>query len=450
MGLTGIEIFKKLPKTNCGECGVPTCLAFAMKLSQGKADLEACPHVSASVKMELSEASLPPIRGVRIGIEESALKIGEETVLFRHDKRFENPPGFAILISDSMKREEIEDKVSQLNTVKFERVGLELKPELVAIKCGSKDKTQFSSVVKTIIDRTKKGIILIEEDVDILQEAVKICKERRPLLYAATAANYETMGRLAKSNNLPLSVKGRDLEELAEITKRLMDMGILDMVIDPGSNNIKRAVEDQTFIRRLALEKTYRPLGFPTITFPCEMTDNPMKEMLYASILVSKYAGIIVLSDLSSHYMFPLLVYRMNIYTDPQRPMTMEQGIYEINGSREDSPVIITTNFSLTYFIVSSEVESSKVPTWLLVMDTEGLSVLTSWAAGKFVPELIASFVKKVGIGNRVSHRKLIIPGYVAQIKGELEEELGGEWEVVVGCREAGDIPAFLQRYATA
>jgi len=447
MALTGIEIFKKLPKTNCGECGVPTCLAFAMKLAAGQAELAACPHVSEQSKAELAEASAPPIRPLSIGIGDQALKLGGETVMFRHEKRFVSPTGIAVLVSDKMSEGEIDSRLKKFNQLKYERVGLQLQADLVAVKAESGDPGKFEALVKRVKDRLDgKGVVLLSEDPKVLAAGAKAVADRKPLLYAATKANAEAMAQLAKEISAPLAVKAGTVDELVELATKLTAAGVKDLVLDSGARTPRKALEDQIVIRRAALMKKFRPLGFPTITFPCEMTQDPMMETLLASMLVAKYAGIVVLSDLDGHGLFPLLVERMNIFTDPQRPMATSEGIYEIGGPNENSPVLITSNFSLTYFIVSGEVEGSRVPSWLLVKDTEGLSVMTAWAAGKFGADLIAPFVKKCGIAGKVKHRKLIIPGYAAVISGELEEELP-DWKVMIGPREAGHIPAFLKMW---
>jgi acetyl-CoA decarbonylase/synthase complex subunit gamma len=447
MALTGIEIFKKLPKTNCGDCGVPTCLAFAMKLAAGQAELAACPHVSEQAKAELSEASAPPIRPLSIGTGDQALKLGGETVLFRHEKRFVSPTGIAVLVSDKMNDGEIDSRLKKFNDLKYERVGLKLQADLVAIKAESGDPGKFEALVKKVKDRLDgKGIVLMSEDPNVLAAGAKAVADRKPLLYAATKANADAMAKLAKEISAPLAVKGASLDETTELATKLTAAGLKDLVLDSGSRTPRKALEEQIVIRRAALMKKFRPLGFPTITFPCEMTPDPMMETLLASMLVAKYAGIVVLSDLDGHSLFPLLVERMNIFTDPQRPMATSEGIYEIGGPNENSPVLLTSNFSLTYFIVSGEIEGSRVPSWLLVKDTEGLSVMTAWAAGKFGADVIAPFVKKSGIAEKAKHRKLIIPGYAAVISGELEEELP-DWKVLIGPREAGHIPAFLKMW---
>ena len=446
MPLTGIEIFKLLPKTNCGECGVPTCLAFAMSLAAGKAELSACPHVSEEAKAQLQEASAPPIRPVTIGVGDRALKVGGETVMFRHEKRFENPPGLALLIKDTMEDSEVDARLERFKQLQYERVGLILRPELVAVKDESGDASKFEALVNKVKQSSDCGIILMSSNPDILAAGVKACADRKPLIYGANKDNLDSVADLAKEHSCLVGVKASGLEELAELTTKLNEAGINDIVIDSGSRTVRQAFEDQVIIRSAALTKKFRPLGFPTIVFPSEMTDDPMKEAVIASMFVAKYGGIIVLSDFQGESLFPLLVARLNIYTDPQRPLATTQGIYEIGDPDENSPVLITTNFSLTYFIVSGEIESSKVPSHLLVMDTEGLSVMTSWAAGKFVADAIAPVVKKSGVMDKVKHNKLIIPGYAAAESGGLEEELPGT-EILIGPREGANIPAYLKAW---
>jgi len=445
MGLTGIQIFKMLPKTNCGECGVPTCLAFAMNLAAGKAELASCPYVSEEAKAMLSEAAAPPIRPLAIGAGENVVKIGGETVLFRHEKTFVNKPGLAVLINDTMPEAEVNARLKRFKDLKYERVGLTLRPEMIAVKNESGDSGKFVALINKVKAETDAALILMSDKVDVLTAGVKACADRVPLLYAASNGNSEALANLSKESKCPLAVKADSLDTLSAMSDKLTAAGIKDIVLDSGSRSLRKAFEDQVFIRRAALLQKNRSLGFPTITFPCEMTKDPMKETLIAATFVAKYAGIVVLSDFQGESLFPLLVERLNIYTDPQRPMMMQQGIYPIGNPVENSPVLITTNFSLTYFIVSGEVESSRVPSWLLVMDTEGLSVLTAWAAGKFVGDAIGAFVKKSGITDKVKHRKVVIPGAVAAISGDLEEELGSGWEVKIGPREAAHLPAFLK-----
>ena len=445
MALTGIQIFKLLPKTNCGECGVPTCLAFAMNLAAAKAELASCPYISAESKALLSEASAPPIRPVAIGSGDNVVKIGGETVLFRHEKTFVNKPGLALMISDVMPADEVAERIKRFNLLKYEWIGLVLRAEMIAVRNESGDAGQFAALVKKVMDETDAALILMSDSADALKAALQVAAQRTPLIYAATDGNAEAMVALAKEYKCPLAAKAANLESLTLLTDKISAAGVKDIVLDGGARTVRGAFEEQVFVRRAALVQKNRSLGFSTIAFPCEMTKDPMKEALIAAALIAKYAGIIVLSDFQGESLFPLLVARLNIYTDPQRPMMMQQGIYPIGNPNEDSPVLITTNFALTYFIVSGEIEASRVPSWLMVMDTEGLSVLTAWAAGKFVGDAIGQFVKKSGITEKVKHKKIVIPGFVAAVSGDLEEELGPEWEVKIGPREAAHLSPFLK-----
>lgn len=449
MALTGIDIFKMLPKTNCQECGVPTCMAFAMKLAAGQAELDSCPYVTDEAKEKLEEASAPPIRPVIIGIGDKALKVGGETVLFRHEKTFINSPGIGLLITDAMDDADIDLRLKKFKEIEYERVGLYLSADIIALKDTSGDAAKLIKLIEKAKSMDLTTLVLMSESTDVMQKAIKASADLKPLIYAATAENLEDYGKIALDNNCSIAVKGTNLQEVVDLTTKLTEMNIKDIVIDTGARKLKQSFDDHIALRRAALVDKFRPLGFPTIVFPCEMTSDPIKEAVFASTFIPKYGGIIILSELNGQNLFPLALQRMNIYTDPQRPMATSEGIYEINNPDENSPVLITSNFSLTYFIVSGEIESSKVPTWLLIKDTEGLSVLTAWAAGKFVADAIAPFVKKSGIEEKVKHRKIVIPGAAATISGELDEELD-DWEVQIGPREGAHITPFLKNWSKA
>jgi len=445
MGLTGIQIFKMLPKTNCKECGVPTCLAFAMNLAAGKAELTACPYVSDEAKQKLATESAPPIRTVEIGAGDGAFKVGGETVLFRHEKTFFNPTGLAVLVSDDEPDDAVAGKLARFKELSWDRVGLTLRADAVAVRSKTGDAAKFKALCEKVKAETNRGIILMTEDAKLMAEGVAACKDRKPLLYAATPDNIDDMAALAKEHKLPLCAKAGDLESLAALVLKLTGAGVADLVIDPGSRQIGKVMHDQIHIREAAVQKKFKPFGFPTIVLPFEMSDSFHMETVYASMALCKYAGIVVLSDFQGHNLFNLLLERLNIFTDPQRPMKTEQKIYEINSPGPDSPILCTSNFSLTYFIVSGEIENSRVPSYLAVLDTEGLSVLTAWAAGKFVGDLIGEFINKSGIKDKLQKRNIIIPGYAAVILGDLEEEVGSDWSVKVGPREASNIPSYLK-----
>lgn len=422
---------------------MPTCLAFAMNLASGKAELDSCPYVSDEARAQLEEAAAPPIRQIVLGKGVRTAKTGGETVLYRHEKTFYNPTLFAGLINADTPSAEVEVKLKSWHALQYERVGLNLRPELVAVKdVGNKD--AFAAVAKQVAETSEFNVILISNDADVMAAGVAACGFKRPLLYAATVENVDAFGKLASDNGLPLAVKSDTIDGLIELTGKLTAMGLKDLVLDPGSRDVKQSLQDMVALRRAALKDSNRAVGFPTIAFPCEMASNSDMEALVAGLYVSKYAGIVVLSDLATESLFPLMLERLNIFTDPQRPMTVTEGIYEIGTPDENSPVLVTTNFALTYFIVSGEIEASKVPAWLLIKDSEGLSVLTAWAAGKFSGDDVGAFVKKSGIAEKVKHTELIIPGYAASIVADVEEELPG-WTITVGPREAAHLPGFLK-----
>ncbi|MCK8823745.1 acetyl-CoA decarbonylase/synthase complex subunit gamma [Fuchsiella alkaliacetigena] len=439
MGLTGLEIYKKLPQTNCGECGPPTCLAFAMQLAEGKAELSECPDVSDEAKEALAAASKPPIATITIGSGEFEREIGGETELFRHDKTFFNEPGIALTVSDE---EDVEAKIEKINALSFERVGQEIEVDMVAVVNDSGDADAFAEAVETVANNSERTLILVSEDAAAMEAALDIAADENPLVYGATSDNWEDLLALAEENDCPLGVKGEDLDNLAELTEQITGEGYENLVIDGGARETAEVVAQQTMIRRLALKKKFRPVGFPTITFTTK--EDSQEEAMQASNYIAKYAGIVVLSNvLELAEMMPLLTVRQNIYTDPRVPVTVEPNkVYEIGEPDENSPVFITTNFSLSYYSVEGEVPEDG---YIIPVDTDGTSVLTAFSADKFGGAKIAEvMVEETDIEDKVSHRKVIIPGHVAVLSGKLEEESG--WDVLVGPREASGIAAFISQ----
>ncbi len=391
----------------------------------------------------MAEAAAPPIRPVKIGKGVRARTAGGETVMYRHEKTFYNPTLLSAMVAADIDKKELETKLQCWNAMQYERVGFNLRPEMVAVK-DTGDAKAFAATAKTIAETSEFNVILMSEKAEVMKAGVDACGFKKPLMYGANKDNLDDFGKMALDAGLPLAVKSDSVEGLIELTEKLMEMGLKDIVLDPGSREVKQALEDQMAIRRAALKSQNKSLGFPTITFPCEMASNPDLETMVAAMFIAKYGSIVVMSDFSGGRIFPLLLERLNIFTDPQRPMTVVEGIYEINNPDENSPIVVTTNFALTYFIVSGEIENSKVPTWLLIKDSEGLSVLTAWAAGKFAGDDVGAFVKKSGIMDKAKTTELIIPGYAAAIAGEVEEELP-DWTITVGPREAPHLPAFLK-----
>lgn len=448
MGLSGLEIYKLLPKTNCKECGQPTCLAFAMKLAAKQAELSACPYVSEEAKAKLAAAAAPPIRLVTIGTGDKKLEIGNETVLFRHDKTFYHPPGLFIRLKDTMPLPEFEAMVERIRDWGVERVGIPMWITGLAIENASGDAETFAKYVAIAQEKMARPLVLIASDPAAMAAALQHTDGAAPLVYAATADNWQAMAELAAKHKAPIAVRGNgDLGALAELAEKVKGAGVEDIVLDPGVRDPHGTLVALTQLRRLALKSNFRPLGYPIITFPGEGSNSEEEEAIQAAQHIAKYAGVIVLDHFDPATIYPLMTLRQNIYTDPQKPIQVSPGLYEISNPTPDSPLLVTTNFSLTYFSVAGEVEGSGKPTWLLIVDSEGMSVLTGWAAGKFDAEKIAKSVQQFNVPSKINHKKIVIPGLVASISGELEEELPG-WEVRVGPREAIDIPAYLKTWS--
>lgn len=447
MALSGLQIYKLLPKTNCKDCGFPTCLAFAMKLAAQQVELSACPHVSDEAQEALSAASAPPVRLIKLGTGDKEFQVGNETVMFRHEKTFFNQPGLALRVRDTEDAAAIAEKVEKVSGYCVERVGIDMTFSAIAIENASGDAGTFASVVESVRGKTSLPFVLMADNADALKAALDKEGGHKPLLFAATTDNWEEMAAVAKAGGASLAVRSKDgLDELADLTEKIKGAGVEDLVLDPGSRKLGESLAQATQLRRLALKKNFRALGYPIITFPGEVSDTEEGEIVAVSQYIAKYAGIIVMDHFDPAVAYPLLTLRLNIYTDPQKPISVDAGIYEFNNPTADSPLLVTTNFSLTYFSVAGELDGSGMPAWLLICDAEGMSVLTAWAAGKFDAETIAKAVKTFGAGDKLNHQKITLPGHVAVLSGELEEELPG-WEIQVGPREAVDIPAYLKSW---
>lgn len=455
MAITGIEIFKLLPKTNCKKCGFPTCLAFAMKVAQGQAKIDDCPDVGEEVKAKLKEASTPPIRGFEFGTDTEKIKIGEETVLFRHEKKFNNPVVLTFEIKDT--DENIEDKINQVVQSQIERVGQILKVDAVYLRNSSGNTEVFKNAIKTLVEKSPRiPIIFGIENPEIALSVCEYYRGGRPILFGAKEDNFLEMAEIAKKFNIPLGVSAKGVEKIISLTESLKAKGVEDLIINTEPSTAGELLIDNTVIRRSALKKGVKALGYPIITFASsviprsmsdeESTERSLYETIIASLAILKYSSIVVLESIPKWKNLVLFTLKQNIYSDPQVPMQVKQDIYKVGEPDENSPIIVTTNFALTYFLVRGEIENSKVPAWLAIMDCDGLSVLTAWAAGKFSASKIAQFINESGIEQKLAHRELIIPGYVAMLKGAIEDKLSG-WKVIVGTKEASAIPAFLKSY---
>ncbi|MCP5104150.1 MAG: acetyl-CoA decarbonylase/synthase complex subunit gamma [bacterium] len=441
MALTGLQIQKLLPKTNCKECGSNTCLAFAMKLAARKADISQCPYASEETIQTLGAAYEPPVKLVELGADKS-LKLGEETVLYRHEKTFVHQTALAINIDDTDAPDVIDQTLENINNYVLERVGEELRIDMVSVTQKGNDTEAFVNLAQKAWEKVKRPLVLRSSDAEALSEAAKAVNGSRSVLASAVAETAGQLREAAQANGHVLAVTAPGLDELVSLSAQLKQDGFNDLILEFRTHSLAEQFQTASIARRAALKDNYKPFGYPTLTF-LESGDL-LEDTVFAVSEISKYGGICVLPSFDAAQLATLMTLRLNIYTDPQKPIQVEPKIYPIGEPESDSPVFVTTNFSLTYFIVSGEIENSGLSAWLLVPECEGMSVLTAWAAGKFSGVTIGKFAKSINLDDQVSTRQIIIPGYVSQISGELEESLPG-WKVLVGPQDAGDLESFIK-----
>jgi acetyl-CoA decarbonylase/synthase, CODH/ACS complex subunit gamma len=441
--LSGMDIFKLLPRTNCGECGVPTCMAFALKLAQKTAELSACPYAGEEARTVIGSASEPPIRLVRFGIGNRTVLMGGELVMFRHEKTFVHQTALALRISSGLPLETIASIAETIERHQIERAGEKLSVEALLIDDTRESAGEFKDSVIAASEHFGGALILKSDSAERLMAGSDAVAERTPLLHALTRENADVLGEYALTKKLPIVIAGGALDELAALSERLVSCGHRDIVLDLSFGN---CLQNNTIARRSALFATVKQMGYPLMNTVIGRPDAAAM-IADSSTCICKYASLLVIDRYEPETLLPLLMLRQSIYMDPQKPIQIEPKIYPIGEPSPASPLLVTTNFSLTYFIVSSEIQASGVPAHLAVVDAEGMSVLTAWAAGKFSAEKIASFVKLLTAALHMTNRKLVIPGYVACLSGEIEEKLDG-WEIIVGPQEASDISPLMKKLA--
>ncbi|MFC1668237.1 acetyl-CoA decarbonylase/synthase complex subunit gamma [Chlamydiota bacterium] len=441
MAVTGMQIYKVLPKTNCKECGVPTCMAFAMQVVSNQRTLTDCPHLSGTDNDELSSISAPPMRLVSIGNHNKPYEIGQETVMYRHEERFQRPSGIAIRLSSSLSVQEIKEKIKKIDAFTFERIGKQLQVSFYAMEIdGCTNPAERAMIVAKA---TEKPIILLGEIGERVRAAVEAIKEYKPLIYRANSMNINEYSEIASINNVPLAIGGESLQELADVVNTAQEAGVKEIILSFNGNDVKTIFESLTVTRRAALTKKFNQFGYPSMVEIA--AENPDSETLLSSIFATKYSGIVLIDHFLEWELLPILTAIQDIYNDPQVPNKVEPKLYEVGKTTQESPVLFTTNFSLSYFSVVSEIERSKVPAFICVVDTDGLGVLNAYAGDKISVEKVLQTLKAQEVTSKVTHRKLIIPGLLPIFKAEIEEN--SEWkEVIIGPENAREIPVFLNK----
>jgi acetyl-CoA decarbonylase/synthase complex subunit gamma len=443
MALTGLAIQKLLPKTNCKECGSNTCLAFAMKLAANKAELSLCPYASDEAKRVLGAASEPPVKTLSLGSNKKPT-IGGETVLYRHEKTFVNQTALGINLDDTLPDTEIDDLLQKIKGYSLVRVGETLTIDLVSITNRQPERSRFISVAKRAREKTGLPIIIHSENnaKEVLNEAAKTMSGTGSVIASALPHTAAELADTAKKYGHALAVTAPTLDEIVSTTTSLRGSGFTDIILNFSTSSLAEKFQVNTLSRSAALRSSFKALGYPSIAFI--KASNNLDTAVDAVTEIAKYGGIAVLPAFNPALLSTLMTLRMNIYTDPQKPIQVEPRLYPVGDPGPDSPVFVTTNFSLTYFIVSGEIENTGISAWLVVPECEGMSVLTAWAAGKFSGTSIAKFVKESKLEEKIITREMVIPGHVSQISGELEEGLPG-WKVLVGPQEAGDLESFVK-----
>ena len=439
MAVKGLDIFKLSPKKNCKECGSPTCMAFCMKVAQGALPITKCPYMSPEAIALLSEATAPPMKSIEV----AGHKLGGETVLFRHEKTFVSRNLFAVSINTEMDDAAVEAKIAELKSVDYERIGEREYVEFVTVRnCG--DNARFVELAKKAA-ALERGVILETTDVEAAKAAVEAIKDAKPVVNGVNKDNLEAMNELAKAYGIVLGVQAADLNELHDTVEALEKAGNKNLLLDVTGATIKETFGNAVQVRRAALKDNDRTFGYPSIVDLSKLcgTEYHLATAL-ASVFTLKYGSIIIMPRMTYAEALPLYGLRQNIYTDPQKPMKVAPGLYPVNGAGPDDPCALTVDFALTYFLVSGELERSKVPVNLLITDASGMSVLTAWAAGKFSSSTVKKFFDEYEIASKVNNRTLIIPGKVAVMKGEIQDKLP-DWNVVVGTREAVELVKYLK-----
>ena len=441
MALKGLDIFKLSPKKNCKECGSPTCMAFCMKVAQGAVALDKCPYFSEEAKAKLSEATAPPMKTITVGND---IKLGGETVLFRHEKTLVNRNRFAVPVCTCMDEAAADQKLADIQKVDYERIGEREYIEFVMVRCEKDSAGKWEDLVKKAA-ATGRTLILNCTCPECAKKALAICKDGKPILNGATPENYEEMSAIATEAGVTLGVHADSLSELHDLIAKLEAAGNKNLIIDVTGKTVKETFANTVLVRRTALKDGDRTFGYPSIVDLAKLAaGDEHLETALAAVFTLKYGSIIVMEPIGYAEALPLYGLRQNVFTDPQKPMKVAPGIYPMNGATPDDPCMLTVDFALTYFLVSGEIERSNVPVNLLITDASGMSVLTAWAAGKFSSSSIKKFFDEFELDKKINNRTLVIPGKVAVMKGEIQDKLP-DWNVVVGTREAVEIVKFLK-----
>lgn len=456
--ISPIDVYKLLPRTNCRECGEPNCMAFATRVVNGELTIENCPPLLKeeykTAYDDLSALMAPPVRTVVFGSDKRSVRIGGKYVLYRHEFTYHNPVPVAVDISDDMPAKDLTDRIQAISRFSYNYIGRKLTLDAIALRSTRRDAAAFAATVKVVAAKTDLPLILCTYDPPVMEAGLKVLSDKRPLLYAATKENWKEMAELALRYNCPLVVSAPgDVALLRSMVKTLVEYGVADLVLDPGTfvdPGLSETIYTFTGIRWAVFRDHDELLGYPLLGIPLtawhsqELSKNVVawKEACTASLLISRHADLLIMHSMEGWVLLPQLIWRFNIYTDPRKPVSVDAGVREFGTPDMNSPVLITTNYALTYFTVESDIKAANITCYLVIVDTGGISVESAVAGRYLTPELIANALKEYHVDKLVSHRFLILPGLAARLSGETEEASG--WKVIVGPKDSSGIPQLI------
>ncbi|MFB6290277.1 MAG: acetyl-CoA decarbonylase/synthase complex subunit gamma [Candidatus Bipolaricaulia bacterium] len=440
--LSAMDIYQELPQTDCGDCNFPTCMAFAMQLASKQVSLDQCPHVSSEAEETLASSSAPPMRIVTIGDGNSEVEVGGETVQYRHEEKFYRPTVVAVEIDDSLADSELMEKVNKANDLQFERVGETIDVNLLTLKNNELEPKEYGELAERVDDQSRFPLYLRSSSPESIRESLEKVSDGSPLIGYATENNWQELTELAEEYECPLTVSGESLSDLADLTDKISEEGVEDLILAPRADGLSNYLEVLTKLRRLAVEEEFSPLGYPVLANV--ESGDPFQQIAEGTTHILKYASVLSVDTLNNWQILPLLTVRQHVYIDPQVQNSVEAKLYEIGDPDPDSPVLFTTNFQLTYYSLEGEVDDSGFSAYVSVMDTDGLGVLNAYADDQLTGEGIVETVREQGAMEKVNHNRLIIPGLVGMLRMTVQEE--GGWDVMVGPEDAASLPRFLRQ----
>ncbi|MFQ6084879.1 MAG: acetyl-CoA decarbonylase/synthase complex subunit gamma, partial [Candidatus Bathyarchaeia archaeon] len=399
------QIYEFLPKTNCGECGESTCVAFAVGLIALKRSIAACPYLTVEQRREIEELVGPSVRLVTVGLGDKAVKLGGEYVMHRHERRFFNKTALAIDVSDALPKLSLDQRLTKIKKLSFERVGEKLGVDLLAVRYASGMPENYVETIEYIVGEMDLPLILCSLDPDVTRLALPAVVDRKPLLYAATSENWTPMVELARNSDVPLALYAQSLGEMEELIQRAKGEGMDNLVIDLGIPALIDTVNHLVAMRRSAVEERGKLFGYPLMAVPAMVWQEDIpdprkmfKESMVASVLMLRYASLLILHGVETWSILPVMALRQGIFSDPSVPTSVKPGLHTVGEPTPKSPVLLTTNFALTFYTVLGDVEGSKIDCYILAVDTGGLSVTTAVAGGRLTAEKVAELVKETKV----------------------------------------------------